>query len=125
MLDILQNLFVLPLIAACVIVAGIYGYYKMSHQDELYEKRDYVRYFLYSYLLALATYYAYQKFMSNGTDTDVQMGGGDANAGTTNMASVMGDIADSAESLVDTTPNPIYGIATNIMERFNTGRPTF
>lgn len=125
MLDILQNLFVLPLIAACVIVAGIYGYYKMSHQDELYEKRDYVRYFLFSYLLALATYYVYQKFMSNGTVSEGQMGGGDASTANTSMASVLEEVADTAESLVDTAPNPVYGIATNIMERFNTGRPTF
>ena len=127
MLDILQNLFVLPLIAALIIVSCIYGYYKMSHQDELYIKRDYVRYFLYSYLLALATYYAYQKLMSDASTStssssasasSVQTGGGQI------LEDVVEQIADSAEFLVD-NGNTTYGIATNIMERFNTGRPMF
>jgi hypothetical protein len=128
MLEILQNLFVLPLIAACVIMVCVYGYIKVSHKDELYEKRDYVRYFLSSYLISLATYYVYQKFMGDAASTSgIQSGGGGESSSATSLPT-MEDVADSAEALMDSVaaaPSATYNIATNIMERFNTGRPTF
>lgn len=128
MLEILQNLFVLPLIAACVIMICVYGYIKVSHNDELYEKRDYIRYFLSSYLIALTTYYVYQKFMGDvAFISGVQSGGGGESSSDASLPT-MKDVADSAEALMEsanTVPNATYNIATNIMERFNTGRPTF
>jgi hypothetical protein len=125
MLEILQNLFVLPLIAACIIMICVRGYIKMSHQDELYEKRDYVRYFLFSYIAALATYYVYQKFMGESVPVVTNQSGGASEL----VDDVVESVADNVESLVDnvasSASSTTYGIATNIMERFNTGRPTF
>ena len=122
MLELLQSLFILPLIVTFIIIIIVYIYHKTSHQDEEYTKRDYIRYFVLSYLSCLGIYVAYQKFTTDSVTTSSSLSGGGGD-----ISDIATATAECAENLVDNNimNDTTYGIMNNIMERFNTGRPTF
>lgn len=126
MLELIQNIFILPLILASAITLAIYGYFKATKQTDEYTKRDYVRYFMVIYISGVGLLYLYQKLNNGGSIGGV----GDAiQAGGSGIAQILTEeIADCAENLVPAAASSsasLLGMATNIMERFNTGRPTF